>query len=102
MSSEKQKKKKEELEGLEAASFRAGEIVEEIIDNAIRSADYSSLSRQVTEALDRAADALHESLTNAARGKSADGSQDRRTADNVHPTGQDMRLPGQRQTGVRI
>ena len=81
MGSEKQKKKKEELEGLEAASFRAGEIVEEIIDNAIRSADYSSLSRQVTEALDRAADALHESLTNAARGKSGDGSQDRRTAD---------------------
>ena len=81
MSDENQKKKKDDLEGLEAVSFRAGEIVEEIIDNAIRSADYSSLSRQVTEALERAADALHDGLTNAVRGKGGEGGSGKKSAD---------------------
>ena len=49
-----------------------GDDLSRIINNAIRSGDYSSLNREVTKALNKAADALHDGVTEAVLGRKTD------------------------------
>ncbi len=56
--------KKDSFDGFEAVGHIA-----ELVNEAISSGDYSSLNRQITEALNEAADAVHDSLTGAVLGE---------------------------------
>jgi len=55
--------KKDSFDGFEAVGHIA-----DLVNEAISSGDYSSLNRQITEALNEAADAVHDSLTGAVLG----------------------------------
>ena len=55
--------KKDSFDGFEAVGHIA-----DLVNDAISSGDYSSLNRQITEALNEAADAVHDSLTGAVLG----------------------------------
>ncbi len=55
--------RKDDFDGFEAIGNIA-----DLVNNAIRTGDYSSLNRQITEALNEAADAVHDGLTGAVLG----------------------------------
>ena len=56
--------KKDSFDGFEAVGHIA-----DLVNEAISSGDYSSLNRQITEALNEAADAVHDSLAGAVLGE---------------------------------
>ena len=60
------KKKKDDFDAFDAVGHIA-----DLVNEAISSGDYSSLNKQITEALNEAADAVHDSLTGAVLGDKA-------------------------------
>ncbi len=60
--------KRDDAKKLEEAGFQAGESLQKIIDDAIRKGDYSSLNRQISDAINKAVDAVGEGVSNAVFG----------------------------------
>ena len=90
-------------------TYRAGRDVSGLVDSAIKSGDYSALSEQINWAMNRAVDAVHDSLLERDR-QSGTRPQGKRTSEKtayeqaVEQAGTSFRRAGadEGQSGLRI